>query len=131
VNLLRIEEQLSAAHLRLSQTFVERLHWRECLERYDRPHTFFYMDPPYWETAGYGVPFPFDEYRAMAQAFKGLKGKAMLSINDHPAIRECFDGFAMESLDINYTVGGGGKAVVRKELVIWSWDVQREPAGLF
>jgi DNA adenine methylase len=131
VNLLRIEEQLSAAHLRLSQTFVERLHWRECLERYDRPHTFFYMDPPYWETAGYGVAFPFDEYRAMAQVFKGLKGKAMLSINDHPAIRECFAGFAMESLDISYTVAGGGKAAERKELVIWSWDVQQEPAGLF
>jgi len=131
VNLLRIEEQLSAAHLRLSQTFVERLHWRECLERYDRPHTFFYMDPPYWETAGYGVPFPFDEYRAMAQAFKTLKGKAMLSINDHPAIRECFADYPMESLDINYTVAGGGKAAQRKELVIWSWNPQEGPLGLF
>ena len=50
INLLRIEEQLSAAHLRLAGTFVERLHWRECVERYDRPHTFFYMDPPYWQT---------------------------------------------------------------------------------
>jgi DNA adenine methylase len=55
----------------------------------------------------------------------------MMSINDHPDIRRCFEGMHMESLDISYTVGGGGKAVARKELVVWSWDVREEPAGLF
>ena len=30
INLLRLEESLSAAHLRLASTFIERLHWREC-----------------------------------------------------------------------------------------------------
>lgn len=131
VNLLRIEEQLSTAHLRLADTFVERLHWKACIERYDRPHTFFYLDPPYWQTEGYGVPFPFEEYEAIAAAFRNLKGKAMMSINDHPDIRRCFEGMHMESLDIAYTVGGGGKAVDRRELVIWSWDPQEDPAGLF
>jgi DNA adenine methylase len=131
VNLLRIEEQLSAAHLRLSSTYVERLHWRECLDRYDRPHTFFYMDPPYWQTEGYGVAFPFEEYEAMAKAMRSLQGKALLSINDHPAIRECFAGFHMETLHINYQVGGGARPADRQELVIWSWDHVAEPAGLF
>lgn len=55
INLLRIEENLSAAWQRLSGTYVENLPWLECAERYDRPHTFHYMDPPYWQTAGYGV----------------------------------------------------------------------------
>ena len=131
VNLLRIEEQLSAAHLRLSHTYVERLDWRECVKRYDRPHTFFYMDPPYWETEGYGVAFPFGEYQAMAELMRGLQGKAMLSINDHPEIRAAFAGLHMEALDISYTVGGGGRSVERKELVIWSWDLAAEPVGLF
>jgi DNA adenine methylase len=131
VNLLRIEEQLSAAHLRLSGTYVERLHWRDCMERYDRPHTFFYLDPPYWETEGYGVAFPFEEYEAMAKAMRSLQGKAMVSINDHPAVRECFAGLHMESLSIKYTVGGGGRVAERSELVIWSWDHVAEPAGLF
>lgn len=131
INLLRIEEQLSAAHLRLAQTYIERLHWRECMARYDRPHSFFYLDPPYWQTEGYGVPFPFEEYVAMAEVMRSLKGKALLSINDHPDIRRAFDGFHMEQLDISYTVGGGAKAAERKELVIWSWDQAAEPAQLF
>lgn len=44
INLLRIEEGLSAAHLRLAGgTTIENLPWKECIERYDRPHTFFYL----------------------------------------------------------------------------------------
>lgn len=46
-NLLRIEEELSAAHLRLSRTVIEHMDWQQCIERYDRPHTLFYCDPPY------------------------------------------------------------------------------------
>ncbi|RZI99657.1 MAG: DNA adenine methylase [Rubrivivax sp.] len=131
VNLLRLEEHLSAAHLRLTSAYIENLHWLACLERYDRAHTFFYLDPPYWQTEGYGVAFPFSEYEAMAAAMRRIKGKAMVSLNDHPAIREVFAGFHMETVDIAYQVGGGARQVDRKELVIWSWDQEAEPAGLF
>lgn len=131
INLLRIEQNLSDAHLRLSQAYIENLDWAACIKRYDRPHTLFYLDPPYWETAGYGVPFAFDQYELMASMMREIKGKAILSINDHPDIRRAFAGFQMQELDIDYTLGGGGKAVERKELIIYSWDRDAEPAGLF
>jgi len=130
VNLLRIEEQLSAAHLRLSGTYIEHLDWRECMRRYDRPHSFFYLDPPYWQTEGYGVPFPWPEYEAMAAAVRGLQGKAIVSLNDHPDIRACFAGMHMESLPIKYTVGGG-QGAERHELLIFNWDLAADPPGLF
>lgn len=131
VNLLRLEEDLSAAHLRLHGAYIERLDWQECIRRYDRPHTLFYLDPPYWETEGYGVPFEWAQYQAMARLMREIRGKAIVSLNDHPQIRECFTGLAMEAVPISYTVGGGGRAVERSELLIYSWDVQAEPAGLF
>ncbi|MFX5476576.1 DNA adenine methylase, partial [Acinetobacter baumannii] len=34
LNLLRIEEALSAAHLRLSNTYIEHLTWQDCMKRY-------------------------------------------------------------------------------------------------
>jgi len=37
LNLLRIEEELSAAHLRLSRVIIEHLPWHDCIRRYDRP----------------------------------------------------------------------------------------------
>lgn len=131
VNLLRLEETLSAAHLRLASTYVERLDWKECMRRYDRPHTLFYLDPPYWQTEGYGVPFEWEEYEAMAQLMRCIKGKAILSINDHPDVRACFAGLQMDEVPISYTVGGGGKAVDRMELIIYSYDRQSAPSGLF
>lgn len=130
LNLLRLEEALSAAHLRLASTYIEHLPWQECLARYDRPHTLFFMDPPYWQTEGYGVPFGFEQYEEMAELLGQLKGKAIVTLNDHPDIRRVFGRYHMESTDIRYTVGGGqGKEA--REVLIFSWDVTAEPAGLF
>ena len=131
LNLLRIEENLSAAHLRLSGAYIENLDWYKCMERYDRQHTLFYLDPPYWETAGYGVEFEFEQYEKMAELMSRLTGKAILSLNDHPDIRRVFARFQMDIAGIQYSVGGGGKAVARKELIIYSWDRSSDPAGLF
>jgi DNA adenine methylase len=131
VNFMRIEENLSAAHLRLSGAYIENMDWAVLMLRYDRPHTFFYLDPPYLETAGYGVEFGIDQYRRMADIMGSLKGKAILSINDHPEIRAIFSEFQMEEVPIEYTVGGGGKSVPRVELIIYSWDQAADPPGLF
>ena len=77
INLMRIEENLSAAWQRLAGTYVENLPWLECAERYDRPHTFHYMDPPYWQTKGYGGSFGMDQYLLMANFMKRSLGKVM------------------------------------------------------
>lgn len=122
LNLMRIEEELSAVHIRLANVIVEHLPWWDCLERYDRPGTLHYLDPPYWETEGYGVDFPFSEYERMAVLMRTVQGKVVLSINDHPEIRRVFDGFTMVPLQIKYTVGRerGGEAA--GELIIKNWD---------
>lgn len=130
LNLLRIEEALSAAHLRLSNTYIEHLSWADCIRRYDRPHTLFYCDPPYWQTEGYGVPFGFEQYEEMAELIGRIKGKAIISLNDHPDIRRVFGRYHIESTDITYTVGGG-QGTQAREVLIFSWDIQAEPAGLF
>lgn len=132
VNLLRLEENLSAAHLRLAGVTVEHLDWSNCIERYDRPHSFFYCDPPYWQTEGYGVPFPFDQYEKLAGMMRASQGKIMVSINDHPDIRRAFAGLPMLELDIRYSVGNArrGPAETSGELVIANWEVG-ECGGLF
>lgn len=119
LNLLRIEEDLSQAHLRLARAYIERLDWAECVGRYDRPETLFYCDPPYWGTEGYGADFPPEEYARMAELARALKGKMLISVGDHPEMRKAFAGLATEVFEIAYTVGGGRKQA--KELLIRSW----------
>ncbi|WP_337881760.1 DNA adenine methylase [Chromobacterium haemolyticum] len=112
----------SAAHLRLSGTYVENLPWQEVMRRYDRAHTFFYCDPPYWQTEGYGVNFGFEQYQELAEFMRRCKGKVMVSINDHPDIRACFEGFHMESLGIKYAVANvHGDPKMSRELLIQNW----------
>jgi DNA adenine methylase len=122
LNLLRMEEDLSQAHLRLARVTVECLPWRECITRYDREGALFFLDPPYWRTAGYGAPFPRGEYDALADAMRTMKGKAVLTINDHPDMRKAFTGMRSKKVAITYTIGGVMKG--RKptgELIIKSW----------
>lgn len=119
LNLLRIEEELSAAHLRLSRTYIEHLPWDECIRRYDRPHSLFYLDPPYWGTEGYGVGFGLEQYQVMAGLAKSIKGRMFISVNDIPEMRQAFAGLEMERLEISYTVGGAGRSkTVSGELLI-------------
>jgi DNA adenine methylase len=130
INLCRIEETLSAAHLRLAGTNVENLPWYECMERYDRPETFFYCDPPYWQTEGYGVPFDFGNYERMSALMKSAKGKIMVSINDHPDIRKAFGGLHFLDIDIKYSLRQKGLPETSKELVITNFDAELD-VGLF
>ncbi|EBR3877701.1 DNA adenine methylase [Salmonella enterica subsp. arizonae] len=117
-NLLRIEEELSLAHLRLSRTIIEHTDWERCVERYDRPHTLFYCDPPYWGTEGYGVDFPLVEYERMAQLATSIQGKMIISVNDIPEMRETFAGLEMQSVGIKYNLQTTEKAKPKRELII-------------
>lgn len=131
LNLLRIEEKLSAAHLRLSSTYIENDDWHKVFTRFDRPDTLFYLDPPYWQTEGYGVGFGWEQYEKIAEAMRTMQGKAILSHNDHPDIRALFGEFEIEEVDFEYTLAGGGKSTSTKELIIYSYSRANEPAGLF
>ncbi len=83
LNLLRIEEELSRAHLRLSRVNVEQLDWRECLRRYDRPYTLFYLDPPYFGSENdYGKNlFSRSDFKEMSAILKTLEGNFILSLS--------------------------------------------------
>jgi len=47
LNLTTIEETLLDAHWRLEKVNVECLDALDCIRRYDRQHTLFFIDPPY------------------------------------------------------------------------------------
>ncbi len=118
LNLLRLEEDLSQAHLRLTRATIEQQHWEKCIKRYDRPHTLFYCDPPYWGTEGYGVDFGLEQYDRLATLAKRIHGQMIVSVNDIPEMRKVFDGLDMQRVDVAYTIGGGAKQRKFGELIV-------------
>jgi DNA adenine methylase len=122
INLLRMEEDLSAVHLRMARVTIENLPWQEYVRRYDSPSTFFYLDPPYYgfeEIYGKGL-FSREDFTLIAECLGDIRGKFLLSINDVSAIRDVFRDFRVQEVDTTYCSRKAGTTAVR-ELVICNY----------
>lgn len=120
----RVIPQIHALHNRLSHTYIECLPYAEFINRYDRPDTLFYLDPPYWNCEkdyGKGI-FSKADFDELAKLLKGIKGKFIMSINDVPEIRQIFKAFYIKEVQTLYTTGlqSGKKA---NELLVSNVDL--------
>lgn len=119
-DITKLAPMIEAAHERLAGVVIERLPWADFLRRYDRAGTLFYLDPPYYGNErdyGEGM-FARAEFEAMANVLAGLKGRFILSLNDHPEVRAIFAGFDIEGAEVRYSVGGMNNSRVVGELII-------------
>ena len=119
-NINKLAPMLEDIHERLAGVTIENLRWQSFIERYDRPGTLFYLDPPYYGSeTDYGRDmFGRDEFAEMACVLRSLIGRFILSINDRPEIRELFADFELVPVELTYTVAGGKNAKPARELVI-------------
>lgn len=111
---------IDAVHERLAGVVIERLQWADFVARYDRPGTLFYLDPPYFGCErDYGAAlFDRSQFELMADQLGQIKGRFILSLNDHPEVRRIFAAFDFRQEELAYTVGGGGKVKRVSELII-------------
>jgi DNA adenine methylase len=130
LNLLRVEEELSAVHLRLSQVYIENRDFREIIPRFDKGDTFFYIDPPYHGCENYygNDIFSREDFKVLRDLLKCIKGKFILSINDVPEIRELFRGFNIEVVETSYSAGGANKKKRVTELLVMDYKPQSKAA---
>ena len=91
---------------RLAQVTIEHLPYRDMITRYDRPGTLFYLDPPYWGCEDYYGKdmFSREDFQVMATQLATIKGRFLLSINDHPEVRRIFNGFHVEEIETKYSI---------------------------
>lgn len=107
---------------RLKNTYVENLSFEKIIDKYDREHSFFFCDPPYIETCGYVNKFKEEEHGILADKLKSLKGKFLLTINDHPLSKELYKDFNMKEVQVNYSVSKEVKARGKyNELIITNY----------
>ncbi len=123
LNLLRVEEDLSGAHLRLSEVYIENLPYAELIKRYDRENTFFYIDPPYFDCEDYYGKNIFSkaDFELLSNQLKAIRGKFLLSLNDTPEVREIFAGFIIEPVSVRYSCGT--TKTVAKEVLIRNYEL--------
>ncbi len=115
----KLVPMLEDVHDRLAGVVIERLDYKEFLTRYDGPNVLFYLDPPYYGCeSDYGAHlFNRGEFTVMAEMLAGLQGKFLLSLNDHPAVREIFAAFDIRTVDTTYTIGQDGAKTVSEVII--------------
>lgn len=100
----RIPEIINSAHERLQDVQIECLPYEQVLTKYDRPETFFYLDPPYFGVKVYNHNFDPDDFHILESRLRTLTGKFLVSINDHPEIRKIFSAYRTEEVTLHYSL---------------------------
>ena len=102
---------------------IENKSFEDLIRRHDSEKTLFYCDPPYYETEKYydTGEFVFDkaQHEKLRDMLKNIKGKFILSYNNHPFIAELYHGFHIETIERSNNLGvaiGGTKKY--KEFII-------------
>jgi DNA adenine methylase len=60
------------------------------------------------------------DFEVIADQLRTIKGRFILSINDHPEIHAIFAGFEIEEVKTRYSIAGNGEgnAMIARELII-------------
>ncbi len=103
---------------------IECKDFRDLIPRYDRPHSFFFLDPPYWNITGYKYDFTGQDFLELKEILQNIKGKFLMTLNDTPEIREIFSCFAIEEATLKYSCGSSTEArsKIRTELLISNYS---------
>jgi DNA adenine methylase len=113
-------EAIRALNLRLDRVCVENLDWSRCLELYDRPTTFFFLDSPYTDCdAGMYSTWTATDVQKLRDRVMQLRGKWMITLNDTATIRAIFDGCQIRAVSRQRGIQNvAGEAGVYRELII-------------
>ena len=93
---------IESAAGRLQKVVIENKDCVKLIRQYDRPESFFYCAPPYYNADQYYEAVSSDgfDHAGLADALLGIKGKFLLSYNDCPEIRALYDrpGIVVEGI---------------------------------
>jgi DNA adenine methylase len=97
---------LDATIERLRGVLFESVDVVRLVDLYDRPSTFFYLDPPFFATSqDYVCRFGPEDHARLRQALGRVKGTWLLSYDDCPAVRRLYAGLPLARLSVRYTMG--------------------------
>jgi DNA adenine methylase len=105
----KVPEIIAKSHERLAGTQIECSPYEEILQRYDRPTTFFYIDPPYYGVKLYRHNLEKEDFQTLRGRLQVLQGKFLLSLNDTPEVRSIFSCFRIEEVSVSYSVQASGE----------------------
>jgi DNA adenine methylase len=118
-DITKLIPMLDDVHERLAAVTIECLPYGDFITRYDRATTLFYIDPPYYQCEDYYGKGLFErgDFERLASQLAAIKGRFILSLNDHPEVRRIFKGFRLKPVKLRYSVGGNNGHVATELMI--------------
>lgn len=121
--------QLRLISARLQNVQIEETDFRTCIETYDRSWTLFYCDPPYYGVKRYKYTFKEKDHEDLAKLLSNVKGKWLVTYNDHPRIRHLYAGYNLKVVRKpvqTSLVKAGRSRGLWDQLIIANYDLPEE-----
>lgn len=100
-----IQDIIQRTHERLKRVYVFNEDFQKLIIRLDRAETFFYCDPPYYGCEkDYEERFTEQDHQRLADTLKAIKGKFLLSYNDHELVRQLYAWATIDSVTTRYSI---------------------------
>ena len=138
-----LRQRIIPIHHRLRTVIIENLDWTECIDRYDRPGTVMYLDPPY---PGNGANYKHnmrgeDDHRVLVERLSSAQCKWILSSYDTPEIHDLFGRYVIIPLRSSSGMktgadeerNGGRKRTLNREVLVTNFvppEMQQSPLPL-
>lgn len=124
LNLNKVEKDVRNTYERIKRVFIENLDFEELIKRYDKEYTLFYCDPPYIESREYTLKFGEDEHKKLSDKLHNIKGKFILSINNHELAYDLYKDMNILEVNHNYSMRKNTHNTDCKELIITNFETQ-------
>ena len=92
-------DRLPDIQQRLKDVVIENRAYDSVIKTYNKDGSLFYLDPPYYNAESFYDGFTLDDHLKLKDLLTTIKGWFILSYNDHPAIRDLYQGFPIRSVD--------------------------------
>lgn len=131
-NLTKAREYLTAVQQRLDSVRIEHKDFGAIIRQYDSPCTLFYLDPPYLGTENYySGGFGAEDHDRLRDMLGSIKGRFILSYNDHPEIRRRYECFRIDPVIRSSNMTGRYQDAEHRyqELLIMNYEGESFPAA--
>jgi DNA adenine methylase len=127
----RVNTSFQGYQERLKGVDITKEDYKGVIEKYNKPDTFFYLDPPVRESQG-AYKFPAINFVELAKVLHTIKGKFLLSIGKSSIQKELFRDFTVIPITTKY-VGEktkGGQTKKTKEFLVLNYQPGVSGSGL-
>lgn len=112
---------------RMQGVMIEKMDFKELIQKYDSDEALFYVDPPYiGREKFYAGGFTLEDHYELGRLLNSVKGKVILSYYDDPLISEVYGHWNIERHGaFKQAVGGQNVGGQAEELLIMNYETKQ------